>query len=100
MSRKQQCQLAGGGRFAAPLQAAQHEDRGAVFGEAKAMIDRPHELDQFAVNDLDDLLAGIERAEDILADGFFGDAGDKFVGDRVIDVGFQKRGPDLLQALP
>ena len=41
------------------------------------MIDRPHQLDQFVVDDLDDLFAGVERAEDFLADGLLGDAGDE-----------------------
>ena len=32
-------------------------------------IDRPHEGDQFVVDDLDDLLAGVEGAQHFLADG-------------------------------
>ena len=64
-----QRELGGGGRLALALEAAQHEDGGAVLGEADAGIDRPHEGDEFVVDDLDDLLAGVDGAQHGLADG-------------------------------
>ena len=57
---------ADGGRFAGALQAAHHENGGPILGEVNAMIDRPHEGDEFLVQDLDDLLRRIERLEDFL----------------------------------
>ena len=54
------------------------------------MIDRPHEVDQLVVDDLDDLLAGIEGAQDVLAERFLGDALDEVVGDGEIDVGVEQ----------
>src|SRR5262249_15058127 len=57
------------------------------------------EGDEFVVNDLDDLLAGVEGAEDFLADGAFGDALDESVGDGEVHVGIEQRAADLLHAL-
>ena len=36
------------------------------------MIDRAHQVDQFLVDDADELLGGIERLEHPLADGLLG----------------------------
>ena len=47
---------------------------------------------------LDDLLAGVERAEDFLADGLLGDALDERVDDVEVDVGFEQGLADLAQA--
>src|SRR5262245_28445008 len=54
------------------------------------MVDRPHQLDELVVDDADDLLAGIERAENFLAEGPFGDPLDEVVSDGEIDVGFEQ----------
>ncbi len=62
------------------------------------MIDRAHQVDQLAVNDADDLLGGIERLENLLADGFLGHAVDELPDDRVADVGFEQRLLDLAQS--
>ena len=83
-------QLAGRRGLAATLQPAQHDDRGPVLGEADVVIDRPHQGDQFVVDDADDLLAGVEGAENLLAERLLGDALDKVVGDREIDVGVEQ----------
>ena len=63
------------------------------------MVHRAHEGDQLFVDDADDLLAGIKRAENLLADGLFGHARDKFVGDRIVDVGVEKGAADFLETV-
>ena len=70
-----QGELAGRGRLALALQAAEHEDGRPILGEGDVRIDRPHQLDQFVVDDLDDLLAGVEGAQHFLADGALRDLG-------------------------
>ena len=99
LSRSKQGELAGRGRLAGALQAAQHQDGGAVLGEVEAIIDRAHEIDQLGVDELDDLLAGIEAAENVLADRLLGDPLDEGVGDVVVDVGVEEGGANLLQAV-
>ncbi len=42
---------------------------GRSLAKWNAGIDRPHEADEFVVDDLDDLLAGVEGAQHFLADG-------------------------------
>ena len=58
-----------------------------------------HEVDQLLIDDVDDLLARIERAQHLLAERLLLDALDEFVGDVEIDVGFEQGGADLLQAI-
>ena len=48
---------------------------------------------------LDDLLAGIERAQHFLADRLFRDPLDEGIGDVEVDVGFEQRAAHLLQAV-
>ena len=63
---------------------------GPILGERDVRIDRPHELNEFVVDDLDDLLAGVEGAQHFLADGALRDLGDEVLGDGEVDVGFQQ----------
>ena len=88
-------ELAGRGRLALALQAAEHDDGRPVLGEADIGVGRPHQGDQLVVNDLDDLLAGVEGAEDSRSERFFRDLGDEVVGDGVVDVGVEQRAADL-----
>ena len=96
---QRQGELAGRGRFALTLQTAEHEDGRPILGEVEAGIDRPHEGDQLVVDDLEDLLAGIEGAQHFLADGALGDALDEIVGDGVVDVGVEQGLADFLHGL-
>ena len=54
------------------------------------MIHRAHQVDQFLVDDADELLRGIERLEHRLANGLLGDAGDEVLGHGEADVGLQQ----------
>ena len=72
---------------------------GRSLAKWNVRIDRPHERDEFVVDDLDDLLAGIEGAQHFLADGALRDFGDEVLGDGEIDVGFEKGFAHLLHGL-
>ncbi len=58
--------------------------------EMKRVIDRPHQIDQLAVHDADQLLRGIERIEDLLAHRIGTDALDKIFGHVVADIGLEQ----------
>lgn len=47
------------------------------------------------MDDFNDLLAGIDAFDDVLADGFIFDPGDEILDDGKSDVGFEKRYADL-----
>ncbi len=61
------------------------------------MIDRPHQIDQLAMHDADQLLRGIERVEHPFADGILADALDELFGDVVTDIGLEQRLLDQVQ---
>ncbi len=58
-------------RLARALQAAHHDDCGRLGGNFELGVARPHERDQLVIDDLDDLLGGIERLQDFLPDRLF-----------------------------
>ena len=86
---EQLAQLAAGGRLARALQAAEHQHRQFRL-EVQRMVHRAHQVDQFLVDDADELVRGVEGLEDRLADGLLGDLGDERLGDLDADVGFQQ----------
>jgi hypothetical protein len=61
------------------------------------VVHRPHQLHQLVIDDLDDLMAGIDAANDLLTDGLLGDTLNEGLGNVVIDVGLQKRTAYLFQ---
>ena len=63
------------------------------------MVDRPHQPDQFLVDDVDQLLGGIERLEDRFAHGLIAHPLHEVLDDREADVGLQQRPLDELQAV-
>jgi hypothetical protein len=65
--------------------------------EMERMIDRPHKVDERLIDDADDLLAGIERLENRVADRFVGDPLHEVADDGEADVGFQQRTLDELE---
>ena len=65
--------------------------------DVQRMVDRAHQIDELVVDDADDLLARLERLEDLLADRLLGHARDELLGDFVIDVGLEQGLPDLAQ---
>jgi len=63
------------------------------------MIDRPHQIDQLAVDDADKLLGRIERFQHRLADGLLGDPVHEILDDRKTDIGLKQRAFDQFQAV-
>src|SRR5581483_5138497 len=96
---ERQRQLRRGGRLARALEAAEHEYDRAVRPLRDAVIDRAHQPDEFLVDDLDDLLGGVDPGEHVLADGLGLDAADEVGDDVVIDVGLDERLADLAEPL-
>ena len=72
-----------------PLQAAEHQHGDARL-QVQRVIDRAHQVDQLLVDDADDLLAGVERSEHLLAQRLLADPADEVLDDRIADVGFEQ----------
>ena len=60
---------------------------------------RAEQVDQFVVDDFDDLLAGLDALDDFRADGLGLDAFDEIAGDLEIDVGFEQRQAHFAQGV-
>ena len=99
LRRQQPRQLAAGRRLARALKAAQHQDRRPGLLEPDRRIDRPHQLDQLVVDDLDDLLLGPNALDQLRPDRLVGDPGHELLDDVEIDVGLEQRVADLAQTL-
>ena len=68
---------------------------GGDLGEAQPPGLAAEDLDQFLVNDLDDLLCRVQRLGDLGSAGAFPDLGDELPDHRQRDVGLEQRDPDL-----
>ena len=77
--------------LARALQAAHHDDRRRFIRHFQFGVGRPHERDQLFVDDLDDLLGGVEAFEDLLPYRLFGDVRDELFRDEDVDVRLQQR---------
>ena len=87
-------ELGGRGRLARALEADHRHDR-RVARQVEGPVARREELDELVVDDLDDLLAGRQALEDLVADGPLADARDEVLDDLEVDVGLEQRQPDL-----
>ena len=88
------------GRLARPLEATEHQDCGPACFEVERMIHRPHQVDQFAVDDADELLGRVERFEHPLADRIFADPLQELLGDVIGHVGLEQGCPNVGEPLP
>ena len=88
-------ELAGQGGLAGALEAGQHDDRGAGLGQADAAGLAAEDLHQFLVDDLDDLLAGVQGRRYLGTEGAFPDPGRELAHDGNGDVGIQEGAADL-----
>ncbi len=88
-------ELAGQRRLARSLQARQEDDGGRRLGEPQGGRPTTQDRDQLLVDDLYDLLGGIQRGRDLLAPGPLTNGGDEGTDHRQGDVGLQQRHPDL-----
>ena len=84
-------ELGAGGRLAGALQAAEHDHRRPPGLEVERVIDRPHQVDQLAVDDADELLGRVERLEDLRPDRPLHDLVEEGVDDVIGDVGLEER---------
>ena len=89
-------ELCGVGGLAVALQAAHHQHGLALVFQAQVLrLIAAHEVGQFLIDDLDNLLGGGQALHDLLAHGTLGDLGAEVFRHLVVDVGFQQRHPDF-----
>ena len=84
-------ELGAGGRLAGALQAAEHDHRRPPHLEVERVIDRPHEVDQLAVDDTDELLGRVEGLEDLRPDRPLHDLVEEAIDDVIGNVGLEER---------
>jgi hypothetical protein len=77
------------------LQTGQHDHGGPGLGVAEPPGFAAEDGDQLLVNDLDDLLRGVQRLADLLAPGALLDRRDEVLDHRQRDVGLEQGDPDL-----
>ena len=88
-------ELGGGRGLARALQADHHDHRGRGDRELEPGLLGAEHLDQRVVDDLDDLLAGRDRAQHLLADRLLGRPVDELADHRQRDVGLEQGDPHL-----
>ena len=88
-------QLGGGGRLAGALQARHQDHRRRARREAQAGGGAAHQRGQLLVDDLDDLLAGVELALDLDPERALLDRARELLDDLEVDVGLEQREADL-----
>ena len=82
-----------------PWKAAEHQDRRPGLLESDRRVDRPHQLDQFVMDDLDDLLLGPDALDQFGPDRPLRDLDHELLNDVIVHVGFEERVADLLEPL-
>jgi hypothetical protein len=95
---EQECELGRRCRLARALEAG-HQDHGRRLPEGEARVAGAHQRRQLLVDDLHDLLAGVEPLQDVLAARTLLDLGDKVLDDLEVDVGLEQREADLAHGL-
>jgi len=88
-------ELARQGGLTGALEAGEHDHGGRVLGEPHLPGLAAEDLDQFLVDDLDDLLRRVEGLGDLLAAGALLDARDELADHGQRDVRLQQRETDL-----
>ena len=96
----QASQFSGGGGLTGALEAHHHDHRGTVVGHGQLGGAAAHQIRQFLVDDLDDLLGGGQAVQHVGADGPLRDGGHEFLDHLVADVGLQQGQADLPHSLP
>ena len=86
-------------RLAGALQAGHQHDRRRTAGVGDLQRLAAEDAGELGVDDLDDLLAGIEHLRAGRADRLDADAVDDVAGDADVDVGVEQGGADLAQHL-
>jgi hypothetical protein len=91
-------EFAAGSRFARSMQTDHHNATG-IAAESQRGIGGTEKVDQFIVDDLDDLLTGLNALDDLLAEGLDFDLLDKIPGDLEIDIRVQERHADIAEGI-
>ena len=89
-------QLGGGGCLARPLQSGEENDAGFDAGKLPRAC-RAEGGDKLLVNDLDDLLGGVEGARDFRAHGARANPLEEILCDGEVHVGLEQRHADFAQ---
>ena len=76
-----QSELAAQRRLARALKPAHQNDGRRLGGNFELGVRRPHEGDELFVDDLDDLLGGVQRGKHLLPHRLFRDVRDELLGD-------------------
>src|SRR5262249_14932908 len=84
-------ELGGGGGLARALESNEHDHGRRVRRHGEAVARAAEQFDQFVAHHLDHVLAGGERGEHVLADGFGAYALDEASDDLEVDGGFEQR---------
>ena len=92
-------ELAGVGRLARTLEPDEHQDLLAALRVAERLALLAQDLDQLVVDDTDHGLGRGQALEDFLPDRPLLDGRDELLDDLEIDVGLEKRAPDLAHRL-
>ena len=95
---QEQRQLGGRRRLARALEA-RHQDHGRRLPEREPGVAGAHQGRQLLVDDLHDLLAGVEALQDVLAGRALAHLRDEVLDDLEVDVGLEQREPDLAHRL-
>ena len=95
---QQQRELGGRRRLAGALEAGE-QDHGRRLAEREPRVAGAHQRRQLLVDDLDDLLPGVEALEHVLAGRALAHLRDEVLHDLEVDVGLEQREPDLAHRL-
>ena len=87
-----------GGGFARSVQP-HHQDGGGTPFELKAFVFRSEQGGELVRNDFDDLLAGLDALEDLLADRLLFDLVDEPLGDLKVDIRIEQRHAHLAEGV-
>ena len=88
-------QFPGEGGLARALQAGEHDHRRWLLGEPDGADLATQDADEFLVDDLDDLLRGVEGAADLGSCAAFLDRRDELLDHIEVDVRFEQGDTDL-----
>ena len=83
------------GGLSSTLKTGEHDDGRRFLGEPDGAGLPTQDLDELLIDDLDDLLRGIERPADLDADAAFLDCRDELLDHPEVDVCLQQRDADL-----
>ena len=86
-------------RLTTTLQPAEHDDGGAFAFQVQRRIDRAQDVDQFVIDDLDQLFMRPQTEQNPLAEGFLGHVSHEVLDDRIAHIGFEQRFLNDLQTV-